>query len=572
MKKTAAFLNKHAHLVITLLVLLVYLCPYIINASQSHFMVHDNLNSNVVWYKIISESGKIGAANTEIIPNILGGLPRGCFPTEFNFYTWLYFLLGPLGAYCFSQVFIHAVAFAGAYIFTRRHFTIIPPALNAGIALAFATIPFWPSGGLSVAGVPFLMYALLNLYKGQARLTDWIIVFLFGFFSFLFLSGIAVLGAIAFWLLFLLVTRRRIYWKLVLACLVLVVAFACNEYRLFAMEAAGHFKNHRSGLLNGTILNLQGNITMAAKTLVNGQYHFYGFVSWAMALMAVGMLVYARSIFKYKPFRMFFYVSICFMLVAMMLPYTSLYAKLAGRIPFLQGINLRFYALVPVFHLLMLVAFVHAVIINTPQTALRKNIMLTGIGLMTVFNLFNIGRGDKNNPYTENAFYATWFDKANPENRSFANYYAGEIFGKAMRAVPQVGEAKIACLGFEPEIAQYHGLHTIDAYYYYYSTDIKERFYKIIAGELARTGSNYEKFMQARRCFLVSKDIENVRKGGTIDSLALDFELMKDMDCRYLLSAYPINTTRISALQPVFDAGRPAGARELRHLYIYAIQ
>ena len=39
--------------------------------------------------------------------------------------------------------------------------------ISALVALAFSIIPFWPSGGLTVAGQPLLLYSFLNLIKKE---------------------------------------------------------------------------------------------------------------------------------------------------------------------------------------------------------------------------------------------------------------------------------------------------------------------------------------------------------------------------------------------------------------------
>ncbi len=151
----------------SLFLLTIYLFPLFVYEDKLHFLAFDNMDSNIVWFKILAESGKIFASNDTIIPNMMNGLPRSCYGSEFFYILWFYYFFTPIQAYIINEVIIHTVAFISMYIFLSHYlFTKEDPYrfiyINIG-ALYFAILPFWPSGGLSVPLIPLVTYALLNI-------------------------------------------------------------------------------------------------------------------------------------------------------------------------------------------------------------------------------------------------------------------------------------------------------------------------------------------------------------------------------------------------------------------------
>jgi len=93
---------------ITASVLTLYLSPLLFTNGNFYVPVFDNLDSTVVWYKTLVESGQIFASNDTVIPNIMHGLPRSSYPGEFNILLWLYY---------FSFIFIYSLYLAIVYVF-----------------------------------------------------------------------------------------------------------------------------------------------------------------------------------------------------------------------------------------------------------------------------------------------------------------------------------------------------------------------------------------------------------------------------------------------------------------------
>src|SRR5699024_1087401 len=102
---------KYKFIWIACLVIFAYLLPYYILGEDTHIRVHDNLDSNIVWYKMLSESGQIFTWKDTLLPNAINGLPRSALPSPFDAVVWLYVLFEPMTAYTISQTIMRFTAF-----------------------------------------------------------------------------------------------------------------------------------------------------------------------------------------------------------------------------------------------------------------------------------------------------------------------------------------------------------------------------------------------------------------------------------------------------------------------------
>ena len=154
---------------IAVIILVIYVSPYFILGENAHIRVHDNLDSNLAWYKVLSDSGEIFGSLQAVIPQVMNGLTRNAFGTEFSGIVWLYALFPTMVAYGLSQVITRVFAFLGMYLLLRDHLLKGEEwgIIRVGTALTFALTPFWPSGMLSTLGMPLALWAFLHIRKGR---------------------------------------------------------------------------------------------------------------------------------------------------------------------------------------------------------------------------------------------------------------------------------------------------------------------------------------------------------------------------------------------------------------------
>lgn len=112
--------QERKQILFALLVIVLYLSPLFILGENAHIRVHDNLDSNIAWYKVLSESGELFGAIDAKIPQIMNGLPRNAFGSEFSIIVWLYALFPTMVAYAISQALTRFIAFFGMYILLKN--------------------------------------------------------------------------------------------------------------------------------------------------------------------------------------------------------------------------------------------------------------------------------------------------------------------------------------------------------------------------------------------------------------------------------------------------------------------
>ena len=85
----------------------------------------------------------------------------------------LFFLFDPFMAYTINLVIISITAFFGMYMLLDSFFINDQKAIKSGISCLFALLPFWVSGGLTIAGQPFALYSFFRIRKNIDTKRDW---------------------------------------------------------------------------------------------------------------------------------------------------------------------------------------------------------------------------------------------------------------------------------------------------------------------------------------------------------------------------------------------------------------
>src|SRR5699024_7117318 len=114
--KLYSLIIKHKGLGIATLLIIVYLLPYYILRSDTHIRIHDYMDSTMVWYKLLAESGQIFTLSDVEIPNAINGLPRCTLPSGLDATLWMYLLFKPMTVYIINQTLMRFVALFGMYL------------------------------------------------------------------------------------------------------------------------------------------------------------------------------------------------------------------------------------------------------------------------------------------------------------------------------------------------------------------------------------------------------------------------------------------------------------------------
>lgn len=576
--------NERFLFLFSILAVELYLFPLYFFGQGAQVQIFDNLDIVFPVLKTLVSSGLIFAPSDTIIPNMMGGLPRLVYGTEFNVYVWLFYFFPPFVAFTINETLIHFGAFFGMFVLLSRYF--LPPhhryraLIIHSVSLMFALLPFYTGAGLSVPSVPLALYAFLNIRDERSRWFDWIIIALIPFYSSLILVYFFFLLVMSGLLVIDFVKNRRINIYFLGALIFMSLVFVLVEYRLFYDTFVEHlFISHRKefsaiqhntlfemyrsahqSFLNGTIdMDTRASVVIIpfillaiTTTFLRKRLSWYIslllitlFFAWvflpeygqyitgnkfAMPILTILLLI--LGIFK-KQYRLFFGA------ILLQIFFAYWYAvwfykgvgELANTILILREFNFARIALLQPVVWLIITALGMVIVARKIRFA---PLLFAGVVLIQAYMTLNVREfSAPNSPFT------------------FRAYFAEDLFAKIKHTVPSDASHRIGCIGFEPSIAVYNGLYTIDGYITSYPLEYKHQFYKIIEKTLSTDKGNRKLFVGwGSKCYLFDGGESTLyfRKNATVKKLQLDMKAFYEVGGRYLLSAHRIEESQLKNL------------------------
>jgi hypothetical protein len=514
---------------------------------------------------MLSQSGLLFAPNQTIFHNTLDGIPRGCMPTEFDIYILLYSLFPTLVAYNINIILIHLIAFIGMYMLLGDYlFKNSWRAHKTYIALAFSLISFWPSGELSVAGQPIVVWAFLNLSHKDYSLKNWIILLLFPFYSGGFVFSNLFFGIALF--IFLLanstLTKKRSF-KPFLALFIFYTLTVVSDYRLFIMQFIEHFQSQRNLSMAQSTLNIKGYLGCIACLFLKGQYHFHSQAWPIISALTILTLFIATRKQRYFIAISFFAIILSSALYTFHLWSSSNY--LLDKLGALKSVELRFITISP---LLWYLVFALAIYVILQKYSKSRCLCLNIILVVIILNMFGICTKDfQGDTFSENTFYHTYFDNKNSDYKSFEDYYCPSLFNDIKKNIHYNNET-ILCIGFPSEIAQYNGMYTAASYYAFLPSNSVEKLINIFRPELKKL-NNLDKETLVTNSRRFQYFVANTKKTDT-KILNLDTIALKAMHIHYIMSSISIGNYSELGYSYLFSLNN-AGLFP-NHIYVYSLK
>lgn len=520
-------------LFIAIVLLIVYLLPPFVLGENTHIRVHDNLDSNIAWYKVLKESGQLFGPLNATIPQVINGLPRNAFGTEFSGIQWLYQFLSPIMAYALSQAITRVFAFIGMYLLLKKHFVRREDAywIRVWVSLAFALTPFWPSGMLSTLGQPLALWAFLTIRAREATWKEWLTLLLLPFYSSFVLGFFFFLTAMG--LLWLRDGFVKKDWngKFLLGIVLMTTLYLAIEYRLVASLVVHSAPTSRNEFVTST-LGFWHTVWLAGKNYLLGHTHvmtLHTFVILPLTFLVLWEVYRQKNWKKEKRFIGLFILNIVLSIWYAFWFYKG-WEPLKEKVGLLNTFNFaRFHFLRP------LVLYV-----------------LFAMGLSILWE--KAGNGWKQFVKVCLVLQMVVVFSANPEiyyraakAPSFKQFYAVNEFKKIDEYIGKPKSSyRVASIGMHPAIAQYNGFYTLDTYNNFYPLAYKHQFRRIIAKELDKSPvlKNYFDHWGGRAYIFVAElgkkyDFE---KNSTkkIYHLELNTKAFKQLGGEYIFSAVPI--------------------------------
>ncbi|WP_226037907.1 DUF6044 family protein [Aquibacillus saliphilus] len=537
--------KEKVYLVTGISLLVLFLSPLYLLGEDAHIRIHDNMDSNLAWYKVLIESGQVFGDVGSTIPQVINGLPRNAFGTEFSGIVWLHSLFPTMTAYALSQTITRLFAFMGMYLLLKKHFITNNDAavIRVGVALAFAFTPFWPSGMLSTLGYPLALWAFLNIRLRDYSWKNWLTLILLPLYSSLVLGFLFFLILVSFIWLYDLILKRDLNLLFLTSIFLMSSIFLLVEYRLLiTMLTAVEEPMHRIEFISSRH-DFWHSVRLSIKNFFLGHTHvmtIHTVIIIPVLFLTLGIILFRK---KQKQDKLFIFLFVLNYGLSLWyaLWFNKMWGPLKENIELLVTFNFaRFHFLRP---LVIYLSFAIAcMILWKMKKRWRKFVMIAILAQLIVLI-----------PFNEEIHYGAYH-----KTPSFKEFYAEKQFNEIKEYIgtPQKSY-RVASIGLHPSIAQYNGFYTLDTYNNIYPISYKYQFRKIISKELEKNASLKKYYDEwGSRCYIFVDELGknyDFRKNSTkkIENLELNIAAFKEMGGRYFFSALPIVNAETNNLQLV---------------------
>lgn len=543
-------------------ILFLYVSPLYILGEDAHIRVHDNMDSNIAWYKVLAESGELFGGLNAKIPQVINGLPRNAYGSEFSGIVLLHALFPSMTAYAISQTVTRIFAFIGMYLLLKKHFIKDKDAywIRIGVSLAFALTPFWPSGMLSTLGHPLALWAFLNIRSRDFSWKEWAVLFLLPFYSSFVLGFFFFLTAMTFLWLYDLIVKRDWNWPFLGSIAFMAGVFLIVEYRLVYSLIFSHEPTQRTEFVSSRH-EFWRSIRLSFKNFALGHTHVmtvHTAVILPVLFLTLGIVMFSKKGREEKVFLFLFALNYALSLWYAFW-FNNLWIPLKEKISLFNTFNFaRFHFLRP---LVIYLSFAIACFILWRKGKLWRIFVKMALILQILVFI----------PFNEEIRYGII-----NHSPSFREFYATKQFLeiKEFIGLPQKSY-RVASIGLHPAIAQYNGFYTLDTYNNFYPLTYKYQFREIIAGELEKNRKLKEYFDEwGSRCYLFVDELGkkyDYKKDSnkTIKHLKLNTAQFQKMGGRYIFSSVPILNAENNHLELKKEFSHPESAWKI---YLYKVK
>ena len=483
---------------------------------------------------MLIESDQAFAAPDEPVYQVFNGLPRSSLYSAYDFSLLWFKLFGIYYGFVINKILMSVVGFMGMFYLLKQHFlpkdsSILIPAV---VALLFSLLPFW-SFTMTVSGLPLALFGFLNIRMGSRSYVNWLIILLFPFYSSLILSGVFFGIIVGCLYVYDLINTKRLNIHFLLALMLFGCAYLISHFPVFhAFLISSKFVSHRTEF-QLTNTDAIGAAVESIKMFVVGHYH-----SHTLHTLFFIPVIYAlyQQFLKRQVNKRFIVLFLFILLTSILygLRYWDVLAPLVKQMMEAFPLQIqRFHFLHPLVWYLML-----GISLNEVVKRVRWGRQL--VLLLLVFQLLNIAR--KHDLITQR------------DQPTFRRFYASELFEEVRSFIGRPNESyAVVSVGVHPGISQYNGFYTVDGYFPSYPLSYKHKFREIIAQELDKDEELKKYFDHwGSRCYAFSSELglhtmdPNPKQ---IEHLAYNFQALKNLGAKYILSSAKINTSNNTALK-----------------------
>lgn len=561
--------NKNALFIVIVLVVM-QLSGLLIYYDSAHIEVHDNLDSVLVWLKMLKDYDLFFATGNETVP-FLGGISRHYLPSELQLANLMYYFFDPLDAYFIVYVTKILLAVGSFYLLAKyllEIYSIDSREYQTSIfitAIAFGLLPGYANLYFAQASLPLIAYLFLRAINEQ-KMWLFVSLLIYPVLSELPRYGIFILTVMGLFFIYTLVKKDARCKSIFLAILLLSIGYIITEYHFFlAYLISEHESIRKTSKVYDTPI-----FQVFKRGFLKGQYHAQSmqYIVILPTLLYIGIAAFRKNISLFGLNKLFAYLLIFITLnvIVFSLSDSTFIRELVGVISPLKGWN---YGRIVWFNpLLWHLLFALCLIV------LAKNKRFKMVNILAIVQILAIMI--KPSYYNDFSNTLRCEFKQCEKSLSYKDFFSENSFDKVKSSINYAGESVLA-FGMHPSILNFNGFATLDGYHNAYSLDYKVKFRNIIAPVLA-TSPSYQPYFDnwGGRAYLFA-DTVNGKKHyyipyNTYDDTPVNLLINTDaaaaLGAKYIISLYELNIDNQPGLFKVVDI---EDGNSPYHIRVYSI-
>lgn len=549
----------------------VGLCYVLVRGQNIYVQVGDNLDSNIPWFTMLRDN-HLFFAHDAALP-FLGGIDRNYLPSEWNFYSLLFWLLPAFPAYIVGNLVKIVLSVCGWVALGRLAFGAEEPRYRNLMVLGgfiYANLPTFPTLAFSFGALPLGLALLWNIYRAPRPvyyllLVAWVATTDFSTIG-IFCCGFLLLFFIINW-----VYCRRPAWRMLVALGVLCAAFVLLENRLFAVMLFDTTPTLRQEMAT--------NITALRNVPAHAWQNFWVGDSMAGTLQQYLVAPVCCLYFVWQnlgfvrrrawrsvlvdPFNLLLYWA-AFSAVLAAVQNTVYFQGLLALLPPLAGFN--FARGLWINPLLFYLAFFMVLVRLARRGLAGLSYLLAAAGFVVLL----VCPGTYNDIQRNLDAAVQTLQGERVETLTWREFYAEDLLDEIKRDIDYDGQWT-AAFGMHPGILQQSGFATLDGYLSYYPLAYKQQFRRLIEPGLT-PGSYHQIYFDTwgGRAYLFAQDVPYAPlRDMPAESalLPMNADVFRAMGGQYIISRVAVENAAALGLR---QCGVYTGAGTPYTLYVYS--
>ena len=529
--------------IVGILLIIIYWSPYILMQENSFFRIHDYLEQDFV-YIYLNSKYLLHPFSTNI-PELFDGAYRAAIQEHSFIQILLYKLFSGVNFLIANNIMMSIIGYTGIFVLLNKMYRIGNSFLNNFIIIIvgflFAITPLLIHGA-TVMAFPLFVY-LIILLNERHKIKE--VIYLCCLSFFLGLSTSLVYGSFIFvgilFLIGLINLIRKKYFiamQYMFSFLLLLFGYIINFF--YSFIGIGEL-SHRVEweISKNTFWDCFSNYFLHG----NGEIPSFHLITFIIFIIATFFVIKTKKItkeYKYSLFSLFIIITIIFFSSM----YTSsdiligLRLKIGSIFKSLQLDRISYY-ISPLWYIILGSLIIYLNKLNKCYKAISKKIIICLIIALSAIQLVFILN------YSEKIY------KRNLTRKnviSYAEYFQQDLMSEIKDYInkPQ-SSYRIVSFGINPGIALFNGFYCLDGYSTNYSLKYKHWFRSVIKNEIDKNEA-YKKYYDnwGSRVYIVSSELKSFTPYPTdnhhivINSLDINYKVLKEKNCQYILSAYQI--------------------------------